>query len=153
MSELNVLPKKWVEVKVDTQTRPIIGVDELSVRAVHNIHVPTHKAHLQLQNSRVAASVGQNEFYGIAIGDPEKALSKYVVSAFVDGVVSRKSLTKMLVEPNFVAAGAASAKANWVEDCSRAFGHERVAFTRPVIVSCFGGCGVVAWLEEDKTKT
>ena len=60
----------------------------------------------------------------------------------------------MQVEPNFVATGAASAEANWVEDCcSRAFCHEREAFTCPVIVSCFGGCGVVAWLEKDKTKT
>ena len=137
MSELNV-PKRDQK----------IGIDELGVRAVHDIHVPTQGA-----SARVAAFVGQNEFYGMAVSDPDKAFSKDIVSAFVDGVVSRKSLTEMRVEPNFVAAGAASAKANWVEDCSGAFGHEREAFTCPVIVSCFGECGVVAWLEEDKTKT
>ena len=58
----------------------------------------------------------------------------------------------MRVEPNFVTTGAASTKANWVEDCSGAFCHEREAFACPVIVSSFGGCGVIYWLEKDKTE-
>jgi len=139
VSELNVLPKKWIEVKVNTQARPIIGVDELGVRAVHYIHVPTHKAHLQTQNRSVAAFVGYNEFYGVAVGDPDKTLSKYVMLAFVDVIIAGKSLTEMRVEPNFVAAGAASTEENWVEDYSGAFCHEREAFACPVIVSSFGG--------------
>ena len=75
------------------------------------------------------------------------------MSAFDDGIISGKSLTEMRVEPNFVAAGVASTKANWVEDCSGAFCYEREAFACPVIVSSFGGCGVISWLEKDKTKT
>ena len=56
------------------------------------------------------------------------------------------------MEPNFVAAGVASAKANWVEDCSGAFGHEREAFTSPVIVSCFGECVLLPGWRRTKPK-
>ena len=45
---------------------------------MHDVNVPTHKAHLQAQYRRVAAFVGQYELDGIAIRNPYKALPKDV---------------------------------------------------------------------------
>jgi hypothetical protein len=90
-----VVVQKWIELQVHTQTRPVIGINELGVRAVYNINVPSHQAHLQTQNRGIAAFVGQYEIFCIAIGHPDKALAENHVVAFVDGVITGESFAKM----------------------------------------------------------
>ncbi len=81
-----------------------------------------------MQYSRVAAFVGQDELNGITTGYLNKTLTKDVGATFVDGVIPREPLTKMGVEPNFIFASAARAKADRVQDSSGALCHEGEAF-------------------------
>jgi hypothetical protein len=62
---------------------------------VDNVNIPAHQAHLQMQDSRVAALIGQNELDGVTISHPHEALSKDVLTTLVDGIITRESLTKM----------------------------------------------------------
>ena len=77
-----------------------------------------------MQNGGVATFVGQNEFNCITIGDPDKPLAKEHVAAFVDGVITSKSLAEMGMKPYLITAGSTSPEADWVENSRRALGHE-----------------------------
>jgi hypothetical protein len=81
---------------------------------MHDVNVPTHKAHLQAQYCRVAAFVGQYELDGIAIRNPHKALPKDVRTTFVDGLIPGEPLTKVGVEPNLISVGATGVKTDRV---------------------------------------
>jgi hypothetical protein len=94
---------------------------------VNDVNVPTHKAHLQTKNSRVAALLGQQELDGVTICNPDKALTKDVVSDLIDTVIASKSFTQMKMQLNFVPVALLSPKANWMEDSCRTLGHEREA--------------------------
>jgi hypothetical protein len=141
-----VVVQKWIELQVHAQTRPVIGVNKLGVQAVYNINILTHQAHLQMQNYEIAAFVGQDEFYCIAISHPDKALSKNHVAAFVDGVFIGKSFAKTRMKPHLVAAGSLCTKANGVEYSRRALGHESEAFPISIVLHCFEHCFISGWL-------
>jgi hypothetical protein len=114
---------------------------------MHNAYVPTYKAHLQMQNCRIATLIGQNELNGITVCDPDKMLAKYILSAFVGCVVPREFLLKMLMQPNFNLLGTVSAEVNWVEGCSGIFCHEGEAMSILIILCSFGGRIVISWLK------
>jgi hypothetical protein len=62
---------------------------------VDNVNVPTHQAHLQTQNSRVAAFVQQDELDSATVSHPNEALAEDILAALVNGIISRKSLAQM----------------------------------------------------------
>ena len=68
-----------------------------------NFNVPTHQAHLQTQNSRVAAFVQQDELDSVTVSHPNKALAEDILAALVDGVIPGKSLAQMRMKPDFIA--------------------------------------------------
>jgi hypothetical protein len=141
-----VVVQKGIEFQVNAQTQPVIGINEFGVRAVYNINVPTHQVHLQSKNCRIAAFVGQNELYCIAISHPDKTLSKNHVAAFVDGAIPSKSLAKMRMKPDFVAAGLPCTKANGMEYSGKAFCHEKESVSILIVLHCFEQCFIGGWL-------
>jgi hypothetical protein len=132
-----VVTQKWVKLQVHAQTQPVIGINKLGVRAVNNINVSTHQVHLQMQNHGIATFVGQDEFYCIAIGHPDKGPSKNYVAATVDGVITSKSFAKMRMKPHLVAAGSPCTKANGMEYSGRALSHETETFPVSIVLYCF----------------
>jgi hypothetical protein len=62
---------------------------------VDNVDAPTHQAHLQTQNSRVAAFVRQDELDSVTVSHPNEALAKDILAALVDGIIPGKSLAQM----------------------------------------------------------
>jgi hypothetical protein len=103
---------------------------------VNDVNVPTHKVHLQTKNSRVATLVGQQELDGITIRNPDKTLTKDIVSDFIYTVIACKAFTQMRMQPNFVPAALLSPKSNRMEDSCRTLGHERETFTVLIIPRC-----------------
>ena len=81
-----------------------------------DVDVPTHQAHLQAEDSRIAAVVGQDKFNGVTIRDPDEPLTEDVVSDLIYAVVACEAFAQMRVQPYFIAATLPSAKANGVED-------------------------------------
>jgi hypothetical protein len=121
--------EQWINIDVRAKAKPIDGVDELVVGAVNDVDIPAHQAHLQTQESRVAAIIRENEFDGVTVCNPNKALSEDAMPDFVDTVVACKTFAKMGVQPYFVAAAFPSTKANGVEDSLRILSHESEAFS------------------------
>ncbi len=100
----------------------------------------------KVEHIGVCDVVGQNELNCIAIGHPDKTLSKNHVAAFVDGVIPGKSLAKMRMKPDFVVAGLPCTKANGMENSGRAFCHEGESVSIPIVLHCFELCFVSGWL-------
>ena len=92
MSELKILPVKWVKGQIDAETRPEVRIYMFSVRPVDYINIPAHQAHLQAYNSRVAAFIRQNELDCIAVSDPNKALAEDILATLVDCPIPGESL-------------------------------------------------------------
>ena len=117
-----------------------------------NIHVPTHEAHLQTKYRRVATLVGQEEFHGITIRDPDKTLAEYVVPHLVNCIITRKAFAQVRMQPNFVSAAFPSPKSDEMERGRQFLGHEQERLAIPIILCCSNGCIIVSWLEEHVTK-
>jgi hypothetical protein len=123
-----IIAEKWIKLDVRAKARPIVSINELVVGAVNDVDIPAHQAHLQTQDSRVAALLRENEFDGVTVHNPNKTLRKDVMSDFVDTVVACETLAKMGVQLNFVSAAFPSTKANGVEDSLEILSHESEAF-------------------------
>jgi hypothetical protein len=47
-----------VEAYVLAQTGPVIHIGKVDVVPMNNVHVPTHKPHLQMKDGRVVTLIG-----------------------------------------------------------------------------------------------
>lgn len=72
------------ESKVFTKPGPIVGTHQVIIRAVYNIHIPAHQAHLEAQDGGVIAIVRYNVSDSMAVGNPSKACAPDHVAAFID---------------------------------------------------------------------
>ena len=104
-----------IKVNVDAQTRPIIGINQVRVRSVYNIYIPTHQAHLQPKYGQFATIVGQKEPDGVTVCHPDKALAKHVMLVLVNGVITCKTLPEIRVKANFITAAFPCTKSNRME--------------------------------------
>ncbi len=125
---MKIVSKERVEIDVRAQPQPIIGVDKVQIRAVFDVYIPAHRAHLQTKNSRDATLIQKEEFHSKTIRHPDKVLSKYIILHFVDGVISSVAFAEVRVKPHLVTAAFAGPETNWVEDCCGLPCHEKKAF-------------------------
>jgi hypothetical protein len=42
LDEQKIVAEQWIELDVHTKARPIVGVDELMIRAVDDVDIPAH---------------------------------------------------------------------------------------------------------------
>jgi hypothetical protein len=54
---------------------------------VDDVNVPSHQAHLQAEDGVILPVVLMDVLYCVAVGDPNKLLTKEVVEAFVHPIV------------------------------------------------------------------
>jgi hypothetical protein len=67
--------------------QPTIGVDQVMIVPVLDIHIPAHKSHLEAKDSGIAAVVGGDKLESVTVSDLSESLAKTHVAAFIDGIV------------------------------------------------------------------
>jgi hypothetical protein len=87
--------EKGVKAYVCSKARPIVGVNEVRVITMDNINVTSHESHLESQNDRIIAVLGQDETDCIPICNPHKALPKQHVTVLVNSPVAGKPLSQV----------------------------------------------------------
>ncbi len=101
---------------VRVEPRPIIGVDQVMIVPVLDIHIPAHKLHLEATDCGIATVVGEDKLESITVGDPSESLAKAHVVAFIDGVVPGECFAKVGMQHALVPLSATTSKCNRVED-------------------------------------
>ncbi len=94
----------------------------------------------------VGTVVGEDEFYRIAVGNPNESLTKEVVAALVHGVVPSKAFTQMGMESYLIATASLGAESDWVQDCRRRVGHKGKVLPGSISLHCCIGRFVIPGL-------
>ncbi len=90
--EVKVCFKQWVIAYVRSETGPVIGIGQVDVVAMDDVHVPTHQVHLKSKDRWIIAIVQENESDSIAVGDPDKTRAEQHMTILVDGPVASEAL-------------------------------------------------------------
>ena len=88
----------------------------LIVPAVDNIDIPPHQPHLQTQNGLVCSVVGHDEFYCIAVSNPDETAAITHVPEFVHGKVTAKCFAQIRMKKPLISAGATTAEGNGIKN-------------------------------------
>ena len=88
--------------QIGVKLGPIIGVDEVVVCPMDDIHVPTHKAHLKAKDSLIGSVVHKDKFDSIEVSDPDESTTVAHEAYFVHSPVPAKVFTEVGMKMLFI---------------------------------------------------
>ena len=93
--EVKVCFKQRVIAYVRAETGPVIGIGQVDVVLMDDVHVPTHQAHLKSKDRWIIVIVREDEPDSIAVGDPDKTRAEQHMTILVDGPVTSKAFAEV----------------------------------------------------------
>jgi hypothetical protein len=88
--KMKIFVEGWIITQLGVKQGPIIGINEVVICLMDNIHVPTHKAHLKAKDSLIGSVVQKDKFDSIAVSDPDKLMPLAHMVYFVHSPVPQK---------------------------------------------------------------
>jgi hypothetical protein len=90
IDEVEIFAEGWVIADVSFKAGPVIGINKMVVRQMHDVYVPSHQAHLQAEDGLICAIV-QKEIDCITVSHPNKSAPVAHMAYFVHSPVPAES--------------------------------------------------------------
>jgi hypothetical protein len=113
--KMKIFAEGWVITQIGVKPGPKIGINEVVVYSMNDIHVPTHKVHLKAKDSLMGSVVGKDKFDSIAVSDPHKSMTVTHMAYFVHSPVPTKAFTEVGMNMLFIPPGTPGAKRDGVQ--------------------------------------
>jgi hypothetical protein len=126
----------------------IIHINKMIIAVANDVHIPSHKMHLQMQDCLVGIVIREDWLYHVAVCNPNKTTTITHMPKFVHGKVSTECFSEMGVEELFISLGAVTAKCYWVK-YNVVLLCEKV---EPISRHKFKKCLIVIWLAYNIVK-
>ncbi len=109
---MKICAEGWIITQIGVKPGPIIGVSEVVICPMDNIHIPTHKTHLKAKDSLIGSVVQKDKFDSISVSDPDKSTTVAHVVYFVHSPVPAKAFTERGMKMLFIPLSTLGAKRN-----------------------------------------
>ena len=120
--------KIFAEGRIITQIRikpgPIIGINEVVICLMVDIHIPTHKEHLKAKDSLIGSVIQKDKFDSIAVSDPDESTTVAHMAYFVHSLVPAQAFTEVGMKMLFIPPSTPGAKRDGVQHTAIHFGEE-----------------------------
>ena len=127
---MKIFAEGRIITQIGVKPGPIIGVNEVVICPMDDIHVSTHKAHLKAKDSLIGSVVRKDKFDSIAVSDPDKSTTVAHMAYFVHSPVPAKAFTKVGMKMLFIPPSTPGAKCDGVQHTVICFGEEVKTISR-----------------------
>ncbi len=91
IDDVEIFVEGWVIADVGVEAGPVIGVNKMVDRPMHDVYVPSHQAHLQAEDGLICAIVQKEKLDCITVSHPNKLTPVSHMAYFVHNPVSAES--------------------------------------------------------------
>ncbi len=91
IDDVEIFAEGWVIADVGVEAGPVIGVNKMVIRPMHNVYVPSHQAHLQAEDGLIRAIVRKVKLDCITVSHPNESMPVAHMAYFVHSPVPTES--------------------------------------------------------------
>ncbi len=91
IDDVEIFAEGWVIADIRVEAGPVIGIDKMVIRPMHDVYVSSHQAHLQAEDGLIHAIVRKEKLDCITVSHPNESTPVAHMAYFVHSPVPAES--------------------------------------------------------------